>query len=99
MHIIYISFAPCMQVPLGVLLKNENKTEDMIEILEHAQQYVPTHEGRLHKIFFGEDQLTCERIRGARNACRQSTTPKGQLKGLHEKVEDWHALQAYYQVH
>ena len=87
-----------LQVHLGVLLKNENRTEDMIEILEHAQQYVPTLEGRLQKIFFGGDQLTCERIRGAKNARHQSPTPKGQLEGLSEKVEDWHALQAYYQV-
>ena len=92
-------YCAVLQVPLGVLLKNENRTEDMIEILGHAQQYVPTIEGRLQNIFFGGDQLTCERIRGAKSARCQSLTPKGQLEGLSEKVEDWHALQAYYQVH
>ena len=30
-----------VQIPLGVLLKNENKQEDMISILEHLTQYVP----------------------------------------------------------
>ena len=32
----------CLQVPLGVLIKNENKYEDMISIMEHNHQYVPT---------------------------------------------------------
>ena len=30
-----------MQVPLGVLDKNENKNEDMKSILAHLEQYVP----------------------------------------------------------
>ena len=30
------------QVPLGVLLKNENKTGDMLDILKYLHQYVPT---------------------------------------------------------
>lgn len=89
----------CMQVPLGVLLKNENTTEDMIDILEEVQQYVPARDGVLRSVFVGGDQLTCERIRGAKKARLQSTTPKGRLEGLNEKVEDWHALQAYYQVY
>lgn len=33
-----------MQVPLGVIPKDEIKHEDMIDILEHIQQYVPTKE-------------------------------------------------------
>ena len=28
-------------MPLGVLLKNENKYEDTIDIMSHLQQYVP----------------------------------------------------------
>ncbi len=31
-----------MQVPLGVILKNENRYEDMISIMEHMHQYVPS---------------------------------------------------------
>ena len=31
-----------MQVPLGVLPKDENKFEDMVCILEHFHAYVPT---------------------------------------------------------
>ena len=29
------------QVPLGVILKSENKTDEMCEIMEITQQYVP----------------------------------------------------------
>ena len=85
-------------MPLGVLLKNENKTEDMIEILDSAEKYVPKRDGKYEHIFLGGDQLTCERIQGAKKARCQSTTARDGLEGLSEKVEDWHALQAYYQV-
>ena len=87
-----------MQVPLGVLLKNENMIEDMIEILSEVHQYVPERDGVFSSVFIGGDQLTCERIRGAKQARLQSTTSGERFDGLTEKVEDWHALQAFYQV-
>lgn len=31
-----------IQVPLGILLHNENKVDDMCKILEKSQKYVPT---------------------------------------------------------
>lgn len=31
----------CLQVPLGVILKNENRGDDMVEILSHMHRYVP----------------------------------------------------------
>ena len=33
-----------MQVPLGILPKNENKGEEMVEIVQHLHQYVPAVE-------------------------------------------------------
>lgn len=30
-----------LQVPLGILFKNENKGEDMVDIVTHVHQYVP----------------------------------------------------------
>ena len=33
-----------MQVPLGVLLKNENKGDEMVEIISHLHQYIPYHD-------------------------------------------------------
>lgn len=38
-HELWICF---VQVPLGVILKNEQKHDEMIEILDHLHQYVPT---------------------------------------------------------
>ena len=32
------------QVPLGVILKNENKGDEMVDILIHLQQYIPAIE-------------------------------------------------------
>ena len=31
-----------IQVPLGIYLKGEQKYEEMIEVLDHLHQYVPT---------------------------------------------------------
>ena len=31
-----------MQVPLGIILKNETKHDEMVEIMDHLHQYVPT---------------------------------------------------------
>ena len=30
-----------MQVPLGIVMKNENKTDEMVQILSQLHQYVP----------------------------------------------------------
>ena len=49
-----------VQIPLGVLLRNENKTDDMIEIVEELHQYVPELDGRHESVFIGGNQLTCE---------------------------------------
>ena len=31
-----------LQVPLGVLLKNENKLDDMVEIMDELHKYIPS---------------------------------------------------------
>jgi hypothetical protein len=64
------------KVPLGVILKNENILDEMIEILEVLNKYVPVMEEEaidlntskkfishtLHSLLFGGDQLTRKRI-------------------------------------
>ena len=73
-----------LQVPLGVQLLNENKTNEMCHIMKALHKYVPTksiektyhlhdkdmvcEEGHHHKILFGGDQLTVRRSRGAQAA-------------------------------
>ena len=43
-------------MPLGVLFKNETSHEDMIGILSHLQQYVPTNttEDEIHNLLTNE---------------------------------------------
>ena len=45
-----------MQVPLGILLKNENKLDEMVEIMAHLQQYVPAKE----EVNLGVKCLCCD---------------------------------------
>ena len=81
------------QVPLGILPLNENKTDDMIDIMTHIHQYVPCYvheeerdiQGEMVKvakesvypILFGGDQLTASRARSAKKA--KSTVSNLQL--------------------
>lgn len=34
-------FTLTLQVPLGIIMKNENKTDEMVDILSYLHQYVP----------------------------------------------------------
>ena len=88
-----------MQVPLGVITENEQEMEGMIEILTRLQQYVPKKEsGDPLEIFLTGDQLTCERVRGAKRARMQSDDPQEQFATMIEMPGDWHALVTFYQV-
>ena len=42
-----------MQVPLGVFLKNENKLDEMADILDHLHKYVP----RVRKLRFQDTKI------------------------------------------
>ena len=44
------SFFLILQVPLGVIPKNENKREEMTEIVEALHQYVPGCDNCLLKV-------------------------------------------------
>ena len=89
-----------LQVPLGVLEKCEQTAEDMIDIMRHVHKYVPQTEsaGIVERIFFGGDQVTVERARGAQQARLQSKNRIKRFQGVIPKSEDWHALVTFYQV-
>ena len=86
-----------LQVPLGVLCKNETKRDDMVDIMLHLHPYVPSvsssagsetvykssSDTTFHKVFPGGDQLTAAR--------GNATSPQKRLEGLVPMVEDWHA--------
>lgn len=46
-----------IQVPLGVQLKNENVLEEMVEIMSHMQEYVPTLSKMLDLEVTGESSI------------------------------------------
>ena len=98
------------QVPLGVLLKSEQTTVEMVEIMDSLHHYVPkrTIEGTvhgqdyikefLHPIFFGGDQLTCARARSSQRARTNADTSSEALCGLVPCCEDWHAKVSFLSV-
>ena len=96
------------QEPLGLLFKNENTTEDMIEILDHIHKYVPVenivadkgvvNSFVLSQIFLGGDQLTEERAKNAQNGRADGETKFERLEGIIPKIEDWHTGRILYQV-
>ena len=97
------------QVPLGLIAKNENLNEDMVDILDHLQSlYVPmadkqlpngcTEKVSVETVFFGGDQLTEERARNVQLARSDGTSTAERLEGVWPKNEDWHAIRTAYKV-
>lgn len=97
-------------MPLGLLFKNENKHEEMLDILQTLHdKYVPVARGIdsttgmetvdvLEKLFFGGDRLTDERAEHCRDARSDGDNLFEKLLGVISKVEDWHAVRILYQV-
>ncbi len=75
---------------MGLLEKNEAKTEEMIDILEFYQAYCPVVKGVKEPIPVGGDGLTAKRGEEAKPARCDGTTPEARLEGITIKVEDWH---------
>ncbi len=84
---------------MGVLHKNEQYEDDMVEILQWLHKYVPNHctstDGKESEIkqpvntFSGGDYLTFERHKGAQSAMQDARTPSTRLEGLIPKIEDF----------
>ncbi|PIK58194.1 hypothetical protein BSL78_04918 [Apostichopus japonicus] len=92
---------PSEQVPLGIICRNENKSEEMIAILEEIHnKYLPCldDDEATKKLFFGGDQLTDERCRSAQRARADGDTTLQKLSGLVPKLEDWHAFRIASQI-
>lgn len=78
---------------MGVLKKNEQKEDDMIDILEWLHQYVPGHsesDSKPTKVLSGGDYLTFERHKEAQSAMQDARTPSARLEGFIPKFEDFH---------
>lgn len=79
---------------MGVLFKNENLTEDMIEILQHFQTYLPAITLGGKKKFVSQictgDQLSVERAVNAMHSVSNGHTAEDCLEGFNVQLGDWH---------
>lgn len=87
---------PCftLQIPLGIIPRNEVKNDEMIEILKHLHCYVPTVNGRSSSVLqigLAGDQLTAARARQAIDSRVNSKNHSEALRGLVPFASDWHA--------
>ena len=99
-----VCFYLLLQVHLGVLYKNEQYEEDMIDLLEWIHPYVPGHSEDCDankkpiKVLTGGDYLTFERTQGAQSAMQDARTPSARLEGLIPKTEDFHTQAEWLKV-
>nr|XP_055051616.1 uncharacterized protein LOC129437481 isoform X2 [Misgurnus anguillicaudatus]XP_055051617.1 uncharacterized protein LOC129437481 isoform X2 [Misgurnus anguillicaudatus] len=86
--------------PLGLLFKNENKTGDLVDVLQHIQkEYVARCPDGLEKILVGGDRLTEGNSRNVQWAFADGETEEDRLEGLVFKFEDWHAIRNLFEIY
>ena len=79
-------------VVLDVLMKNETKHADMIDIMNTMQDYLGSDYDEERRVLSGGDQVTCERQIGSQKHMMCGNTPRERLQVLEPVVEDWHCL-------
>lgn len=83
---------------LDVLLKNEAKSSDMIDIMVSMQTYLGEKFPTSMKVLSGGDQLTCERQCCSQRHLMDGDVPKERLQMLEPVCEDWHVLMCFLKV-
>lgn len=83
---------------LDVLLKNEAKSSDMIDIMLAMQEYLGENFPLDKKVLSGGDQLTTERQCCAQRHLMDCDGPKNRLQILEPVCEDWHTLMCFFKV-
>ena len=93
---------------LGLLELNENKQQDMVEILQYIHnKYLPSevldHDASaraklLARMQFGGDQLTAERSRNSQRAVINGSLPYQRLEGLIPHAEDFHCMMNFFDL-
>lgn len=82
------------QLPMGVIFKNENVTEDMIDILKKFQSYLPYASVNGEKKFVNQlcvgDQLSVERAVNSIHSVSNGYTTEDRLEGFTMQLGDWH---------
>ena len=77
-------------IVLDVLMKNETKHEDMLDIMRAMQDYLGESYPQERCVASGGDHLTCERQRAAKKHHMDENTKKERLDILELVIEDWH---------
>ena len=83
---------------LDILMKNEAKHKDMVEIMEALQGYLGENYPDDRCVLSGGDLMTCERELGAQKHVMCGNTRKERLGLLEPVVEDWHCLVTFITV-
>lgn len=83
---------------LDVLMKNEAKVDDMVDIMQKLQGYLGKDYCDERVVACGGDQLTCERQVGAQRLTRCSKFKHERLELLEPVTEDWHCLVSLLRV-
>lgn len=79
-------------VVLDVLMKNETKHSDMIDIMSALHEYLGRAYNQDRRILNGGDQVTCERQVGSQRHMMCGNTRRERLEVLEPVAEDWHCL-------
>ena len=79
-------------IVLDVLMKNESKRGDIIDIMHCMQNYLGEEYPSERRVLSGGDQLTCERQVGAQRHTMDGDTVRDRLGLLEPVTEDWHCL-------
>ena len=82
---------PLLRVTLGLLEKNEAKTKDMIDILQHYQSYRPDIKG--YRLLVSGDGLTCMRAKDAIAARADRVNAEKRMDNVIPESADWHEQQ------
>lgn len=80
---------------LDVLLKNEAKHSDMVDIMTTMQKYLGDSTTR---VLSGGDQLTCERQSCAQRHLMDGDSVEERLQLLEPVCEDWHAMMCFMKL-
>lgn len=83
---------------MDVLMKDETKHSDMIEIMKTMQDYLGSEYDEERRVLSGGDFLTCERQQGSQKHMMCGNTPRERLQILEPVTEDWHGLVTLLEV-
>ena len=82
-----------LKILLGIIFKNENKSEEMLDILKQIRGYSPNLENK-------EQKLKCNSIPivGDQLTVENSFTPEEKLEGIHMEIAYWHSAVTFLNV-